>query len=137
MAVHKLRTNRQLTATDLDELERMLRECGAGSAEDVDRAKAEAQGMGLFVRSLVGLDRAAAKDAFAGFLSRAGDDGQPDRVREHGGGPPHRARPDRAGRLYESPYTDLSPMGVDGLFAEDATDALMSALEEVKRRAAA
>ena len=137
VAVHKLHTNRQLTATDLDELERMLRECGAGSAEDVDRAKAEAQGLGLFVRSLVGLDRAAAKDAFAGFLTGRALTGNQiefvnmvvDHLTEHGLVEP--------GRLYESPYTDLSPMGVDGLFAEDTADALVSILEEVKRRAAA
>ena len=33
---HKLRTNNQLTQTDLDELERMLRESGTGTAEDIE-----------------------------------------------------------------------------------------------------
>ena len=137
VAVHKLRTNRQLTATDLHELERMLRECGAGSPDDVERAKTEAQGLGLFVRSLVGLDRAAAKEAFAGFLTGRAMTGNQiefmnmvvDHLTEHGFIEP--------GRLYESPYNDLSPMGVDGLFTDGAADALVSVLEEVRRRAAA
>jgi type I restriction enzyme R subunit len=58
-----------LTPADLDELERMLTESGVGGAGDVEKAKAESQGLGLFVRSLVGLDREAAKQAFALFLA--------------------------------------------------------------------
>src|SRR5437867_150816 len=60
--------NKALTAADLAELERMLVESGVGAAEDVGRAKLESQGLGLFVRSLVGMDREAAKEALAGFL---------------------------------------------------------------------
>lgn len=41
-------------------------------------------------------------------------------------------------RLYETPYTDLSPSGVDGVFPDDAAvDAVVSILADVKRRAAA
>lgn len=67
IAVHKLRMNSQPTATDLDELERMLAESGVGASADIEQAKTESQGLGLFVRSLVGLDREAAKSAFASF----------------------------------------------------------------------
>ena len=38
-------------------------------------------------------------------------------------------------RLYDSPYTDLSPLGVDGLFEAASADALFAALEEVRQRA--
>ncbi len=69
VAIHKLRSNRQLTPTDLHALEQMLRDNGVGTPEDIERAKADAAGLGLFVRSLIGLDRAAAKEAFAGFLA--------------------------------------------------------------------
>lgn len=137
VVIHKLRGNHQLTATDLDELERMLRRSGAGNPEDIDRAKADAQGLGLFVRSLVGMDRAAAKAAFAGFLNgrklTANQIELMDMVVEHlteNGVMP-------AGRLYESPYTDLSPSGIEGLFNEDATTEFPLILDEVERRAAA
>jgi type I restriction enzyme R subunit len=46
----------------------MLDESGVGASEDIRRAADESQGLGLFVRSLVGLDRQAAKKAMAGFL---------------------------------------------------------------------
>ena len=61
--------NRAVTAADLAELERMLAESGVGDAEEPARAKDQSHGLGLFVRSLIGLDREAAKQALAGFLS--------------------------------------------------------------------
>lgn len=69
VAVQKLRTNTPLSTADLAELERMLVESGLGGPEEVRRAADESNGLGLFVRSLVGLDRSAAKDAMAAFLS--------------------------------------------------------------------
>ncbi|MEO6028043.1 MAG: type I restriction-modification enzyme R subunit C-terminal domain-containing protein [Candidatus Binatia bacterium] len=63
LSTRKLRTNAPLTASDLADLERMLAEAGIGTAADVERAKRESQGLGLFVRTLVGLDREAAKTA--------------------------------------------------------------------------
>jgi type I restriction enzyme R subunit len=56
VAVQKLRMNRAPTATDLEELERILAESGVGGVNEINQAKAESQGLGLFVRSLVGLD---------------------------------------------------------------------------------
>src|SRR6266852_495804 len=67
IVVNKLRMNRPLTPSDLDELERVL--LGVGGSDDVQRAKEDCKGLGMFVRSLVGLDRQAAKEAFAGFLT--------------------------------------------------------------------
>jgi type I restriction enzyme R subunit len=55
--IHKLRWNERLTPADLSTLETMLVEAGTGTAADVELAKKEALGLGLFVRSLVGLDR--------------------------------------------------------------------------------
>src|SRR4051812_10754436 len=59
----------RMTPADLAELERLLVESLAGGPEEIARAKAEADGLGVFVRSLVGLDREAAKRALAGFLA--------------------------------------------------------------------
>ena len=69
VAIHKLRMNLPLTRGDLEELERMLAESGVGGPEEISRAKQGAEGLGLFVRSLVGLDREAAKEALSGFLA--------------------------------------------------------------------
>ena len=69
IAIHKLRTNEPLTLPDLAELERILAESGVGTAEDLEKAKLESNGLGLFVRSLVGLEREAAKKALGVFLT--------------------------------------------------------------------
>lgn len=83
------------------------------------------------------LDRAAAKEAFAGFLAGKVLGGNQielvSMIVEH---LTEKGVMD-ASRLYESPYTDLSPLGVDGLFAPEAVDELLSVLDEVRRRAAA
>ncbi|MDN6815105.1 MAG: restriction endonuclease subunit R, partial [Corynebacterium variabile] len=67
----------QLTPADLDVLEDMLEDAaGDGAAADqVDRGIGEAAsssgGLGLFIRSLVGLDRAAVRERFAEFLDQS------------------------------------------------------------------
>ncbi len=71
ITVHRLRMNKPLTPSDLQALEVMLAESGIGDAETIARAREESRGLGLFVRSLVGLDRGAAKEAFAAFLDGA------------------------------------------------------------------
>lgn len=137
IAVQKLRMNKALTATDLAELERMLIESGAGAPEDIERAKSESQGLGLFVRSLVGMDREAAKQALAGFL--AGKTLGANQIEfvnlivnhltEHG--------VMEARRLYESPFTDVTPYGPEGLFSQSAVDELIAVLDNVRRTAVA
>lgn len=59
--------NFPLTDTDIDDLRRIMQQAG-GTPEDEARAARDADGFGVFIRSLVGLDRNAAKEAFAGFL---------------------------------------------------------------------
>jgi type I restriction enzyme R subunit len=136
IAVLKLRRNEPLTATDLSELERIFVEAGVADAEDLERLRPEG-GLGLFVRSLVGLDREAAKAAFADFLAARTLTANQiefvntliDHLTEKGQVEPR--------LLYESPFTDFDPMGVAGMFS--ATDAaeVISILDEVRGRAAA
>jgi type I restriction enzyme R subunit len=135
VALQKLRRNRQLTASDMDELERMLADADLGDEADLDRARTEAHGLGLFVRSLIGLDRAAATDALAGFI-----DGRTlsanqldfvtlvvDHLTQNG--------IMEAARLYESPFTDVAPQGPEGLFPEGDVDELLAAIDAVRASA--
>ena len=135
IAVHKLRMNEPLTSTDLDELERMLREIG--TASDVEKAKAERQGLGLFVRSLVGLDREAAKRALGSFISRATLGASQiqflDELVDH----LTASGAVDASQLYEAPYTNFHSQGVEGVFTSQQVDALISVLDDVRKRAIA
>ncbi|HXT38566.1 MAG TPA: type I restriction-modification enzyme R subunit C-terminal domain-containing protein, partial [Candidatus Angelobacter sp.] len=94
-------------------------------------------GLGLFVRSLVGLDREAAKLALAGFLAGKTLTANQiefvnliiDHLTEHGVMKPE--------LLYESPFTDLNPQGPEGIFNSSQIDELVALLSEVRARAVA
>jgi type I restriction enzyme R subunit len=135
VAIQRLRTNQPLTALDLLELERMLAASGVGSPEYLEQAKAESEGLGLFVRSLVGLDREAAKKAFNNFTAGKTLSANQiefvnlvvDHLTEHGAMKPE--------LLYESPFTDITPQGPDGLFSASQVDELVEVLTLVRARA--
>jgi type I restriction enzyme R subunit len=137
IAVAKLRLNRPLTPSDLSELERLLGDGGVGEPEDIRRAAEDAQGLGLLIRSLVGMDRAAAKEALAKFTNGKTLTANQlefvnlivDHLTEHG--------VVEAARLYESPFTDLTPHGPDGLFKTSEIDELLAALQAVRATALA
>jgi type I restriction enzyme R subunit len=115
----------------------MLAESGVGAREDIERAKAESRGLGLFVRAMLGMDREAAKQAMAGFL--AGKTLGANQIEfvnlivnhltAHG--------VMDARRLYESPFIDLTPHGPEGLFSRSAVDELIAVLDGVRRTAVA
>lgn len=136
VAITRLRTNKALTRSDLDELERMLRGV-AGEGGELEKAKEESHGLGLFVRSLVGLDREAAKSAFAGFLAQKKLSANQiefvnlivEHLTEHG--------VMSAALLYESPFTELTPRGPDALFTPSQIDEILMILDSVRASARA
>jgi type I restriction enzyme R subunit len=137
LAIQNLRLNRPLTATDLNELECMLCESGVADPATVREAAEKTHGLGLFVRSLVGLDRQAAKEAFAGFLADKTLSANQiefvnlivDHLTEHG--------VVDVGRLYEPPFTDLTPRGPESLFTTAQVDELVHTLGAVRATAMA
>lgn len=134
-AVLKLRFNDPLTPTDIQELEQMLLEAGAGTPDDFSRAKAESQSLGLFLRSLVGLDRRAAKRSIDAFL--VGKTPTANQIEFVGLMVDHltqRGWMDPSS-LYESPFTDISPRGVEGVFAPKEVDQLIAMLATIRHSA--
>jgi type I restriction enzyme R subunit len=137
VTVAKLRMNRPLTPSDLGELERILVENGVGGPEEIEHAISVAQSLGLFVRSLIGLDREAAKEALATFLAGKTLSSNQiefvnlivDHLTERGVVEP--------AALYEAPFTDLTPHGPDAIFTEAQIEELMAVLEGVKATAVA
>lgn len=135
IAILKLRMNEPLTPTDIAELERVFLSAGA-LPDEIEKVRKD-EGLGLFVRSLIGLDREAAKRALAEFT--AGKTLSADQIHfvnmvvdyltERGAMD--------ARLLYESPFTDIDPMGVEGIFDQSEATKLVTILDEVRRRAAA
>jgi type I restriction enzyme R subunit len=137
LALQRLRRNHQLTPGDLAALETMLVESGAGTDVDIARAREESQGLGLFIRSLVGLEREAATSAFDRYLIDTSLSANQLRfvqlIVEHltANGVMEVAR------LYESPFTDNAPHGPDMIFTEDEVDGIVNILDQVRTHALA
>ena len=104
-------------------------------AEDLARAREESQGLGVFIRSLVGLDREAAVDAFSDFLTGSRFSTAEIRfiqlIVEHltANGVME------ARRLYEAPFTDQAPSGPDLLFTDRDLDRVIEILDDVRAHA--
>lgn len=117
LALQRLRRNKQLTPDDLAELEGLLVASG-GQQADLAWANTKTGGLGIFVRGLVGLDRAAVTEAFERYLDRTRFTADQvrfvnlivDELTRNGVMEPQ--------RLFESPYTDHAPTGPDYVFPE-------------------
>lgn len=132
IALQRLHRNKPLTPDDLMALEQMLLDSGAGDSHAITKAKEDANGLGLFIRSLIGLDRHAAMEAFAGFLDNAALSANQihfvnliiDELTSNGVVEP--------ARLYEPPYTDLTARGPEALFSTEQVDNIVHILDAVR-----
>ncbi len=134
LALQRLRRNQALTPTDLEELERMLVQAG-GTQPLLEEVKSF--GLGLFIRSLVGLDREAAMQAFSEVLQ--GSKLNPEQIEflelvideltQNGVVVPE--------RLFEPPYTDINAHGPTALFEAAQVAYIVSVLKDISARAAA
>jgi type I restriction enzyme, R subunit len=137
ITLQKLRRNLPLTASDLSELERLLVESGTVTSQDVEQASQEAQGLGLFVRSLIGLDREAAAQALNTFVSgKLLSSNQLEFVNLIVQHLTERGVMDAA-LLYEPPFTSYAPQGPDGLFTSAQIDELFVVLGSIRSNALA
>ena len=101
----------------------------------VQDAANKAGGLGLFIRSLVGLDRQAANEAFEKYLDETRFSVQQvrfvgliiDELTRNGVVEP--------GRLFESPYTDIAATGPDLVFPDEDVQVIVDTLDHIKQTA--
>lgn len=132
-SVQRLRMNLPLREEDLRRLDEIL---GSGELGDEGALKQASEGgLGLFVKSLVGCDREAAKSALNGVVAGSQLSASQiefmsmivDYLTEHG--------VMEAKALYESPFTDLSPLGPEGLLPEPMLKELLASLTRIRQAA--
>jgi type I restriction enzyme R subunit len=137
LAVAKLRHNRALTPADLASLEQLVyRSDVVESRERFEKTFGTEQSLPLFIRSLVGMDRAAAKAAFAAFLDEARYSSRQirfvdmiiDRLTAHGVVEP--------GALYEPPFTAVHDEGLDGVFGDGDAEGIVAVVRDLNSKAA-
>jgi len=138
IALQKLRRNKPITPSDIQELERIFFQSGDfGTKEDFENAYGKQENLGLFIRNLVGLERQEAKRAFNDFL-----DGQKynsnqiefvnmviDYLTRNG--------VMDAALLYQPPYTNYNSNGLSGIFPDNEATKIVEILTEIKFNVAA
>ena len=137
LVLAKLRKGTPLTEQDVTSLETLLLDSGEVDPEHLALAIEEAQGLGHFIRSVVGMDRAAVSDALSAFVAGTRFTGNQlaflnlivDRLTEHG-------RVSRA-LLYEPPFTSYAPTGPDDLFETSVVRDLFQVLDRIDASAEA
>ena len=137
IVIHRLRTNRPLSKTDLDELERMLTQIGEEDGKELLSsllARSGAPSVAHFVRSMVGMDRTAAQAAFSEFLKDRSLTPQQIRFIEMIIEQLTSRGVMEAAALYEPPFSDLHAGGPEELFSgkEKIISNIFDALKSLK-----
>jgi len=133
VAIAKLRRARPLTPTDLEELQRFVYSAPEVESREQFVHTFGEQSLPRFIRSLVGLDRTAAKEMFARFLDGSRYGSQQirfiemivDRLATRGEIEP--------GQLYEPPFTAIHQQGLDGTFEDADANAIVALVKEANR----
>jgi type I restriction enzyme R subunit len=139
LVIHRLRTNQPLTELDLKGPESTLAEIGEEQGESLLSdllARSHAPSLAHFVRTLVGLDRAAAQAAFSRFLNDRSLTAPQIRFIELVIDQLTARGVITAAALYEPPFSDLHTGGPDALFAgrENVIDGVYRTLEGLEPR---
>ncbi len=133
----KLRHGYQLNPSDLESLEQIMLKSGEFKKSELSEAALESNGLGLFVRSIVGMDHAAAVAALAGFTGGTTFTGNQltfvnlvvDQLTRTGVVDP--------GLLYEAPFTGVAPTGPESLFSAAQVATLVATLKHIRETAVA
>ncbi len=135
ITIRRLRNNEPISQTDISSLEDILfSECGVIPREQYQKIFGE-QPLGVLVRSVVGLNRKAAKEAFAEFLSKAPLDA--DQINflneviefiECNGTMEPKA-------LFETPFTNIHNLGIRGLFNDKMSRQVINIVERINENA--
>lgn len=138
IVIAKLKYNKPLTPMDLNELERFVYESEpVENRTRFEECYGAERPLTVFIRSLIGLDRNAAKEAFGQFLDENRYSSRQirfvelmiDQLTQSGVMDP--------GQLYEPPFTGLHYEGLDGAFPDNDAESIVSILIGINARAAA
>lgn len=136
LTIHKLKNNTPITPQELQELERLLFEAGDLGGKARFEQEFGYKPLGVFIRSIVGLDPKAAEAAFASFLQQ--HNWTADQMRFVSAIIKHltvNGVIERRMLMTEQTFTSIHDMGVVGLFETTEIKAILKILEEVEGNA--
>ena len=138
ITILKLKNNKPITTLDLGQLEMMLFYGGViGTKEDFEKAFGTEKPLGHFIRSIVGLDRVAAKESFSKFLGIGTLSADQitfinqiiNYLTLNGIMEP--------GVLFETPFTDIHDNGIVGVFNPDDAEKIVTIISGINNNAIA
>ena len=134
-SLSKLQMNKPLTPADSAELERLFAEFGEVDKVLLKHTTEHPHGLSMFARSLIGLDKSAAQDAFSNFIKEENPNTKQlqfikmiiDYLTERG--------VVSVEFLYGSPFTNEAPQGPESIFTRNQMNKIISILDEIKNNA--
>ncbi|MDX8405598.1 MAG: type I restriction-modification enzyme R subunit C-terminal domain-containing protein, partial [Mariprofundus sp.] len=137
LVIQKLKTNKPITETEMNELERILFDGKTvGTKQEYINAFGD-RPLGVFIRSIVGLDVMAAQNAFAGFI-QAGNL-RADQMTFIYTIITYLTRNGMIDKrmLFESPFTNIHDQGLLGVFDDAAATSVIRLIDHVNDNALA
>ncbi|WP_035700085.1 DEAD/DEAH box helicase family protein [Glycomyces tenuis] len=134
--VDKLYRNQPVTAVELELLERIFIELGMATAEDLSWAAEQHSGLGLYLRTIVGMDPDSVRKTLDDFC-RNRDLTRPqhafleqlvDYIAVNG-------LLEKPGMMYDPPFTNIHPDGPAGLFEPAEVRQIAEVIKSIKRNA--
>ncbi|MDO7846282.1 DEAD/DEAH box helicase family protein [Hymenobacter sp. M29] len=137
LTIHKLRTNQPIEAGELLALENLLFEQGEVGTRAQFEAAYGQQPLGKFVRSIVGLEATAVREAFSAFINTPSLNAQQirflDLIVQYLSSNGFL----ETEKLFEAPFTEVSAHGLLGVFNATQAGEVVSMLERVNQYAEA
>ena len=137
ISINKLRNNKPITKMDIEELEKILLNLAENNTGLVEKAKETNKGLGLFVRTLIGLDKKAATEALSDLIKESTANSRQiqfldlivDELTKNGAM--------EESRLYQAPFTDVVSTGPESIFDENKIEVLFKKIDEIRNKAIA
>lgn len=131
ITIHRIRNNKPITGQEIEELERLLSGLDQNSNKELLEKVTKGQSLAVFIRSILGLDINAAKEAFAGFLSKGNMSATQinfinaiiDYFSVNG-------TIDKK-MLFDKPFTDIDYRGISGVFSNEETAKVISIIDKL------
>ncbi len=135
LTIYKLRNNIKITKSELEALEQMLFEQGQlGTKQEFIKAFGE-QPLGIFIRSIVGLDVLAAKSAFSQIISNQTLNAQQIRFIDMIINFLSVKGIIEPSMLFDAPFTDINSSGIMGVFDAEISSKIIELIETINHNA--
>ena len=135
ITISKLSSNLPITAEELNALEAMLFDGVERGTKDAYVKEYGNQPLGVFIRSIIGLDIKAAQEAFSEFLNSGNLKADQVTFIQNIINYLNINGTIEPGMLFEPPFTDINDYGLNGVFDDTAAYKIISIVEHVNENA--